>query len=120
LSLPPHLTQANSSKSNVLLSYSAPTARGVFCFVGSVRVAAWGATFVSSALAWGSIDVPLVRAGLHGDGLDALALRIPQQPHRVESERALPTLALQHLANPLEVIFKPLNCGGIHEGLHSS
>jgi hypothetical protein len=39
--LPAHLTQANTSKANVLLSNSAQSTRGVFCFIGSLLAAAW-------------------------------------------------------------------------------
>ncbi|RKH53903.1 hypothetical protein D7Y23_02415 [Corallococcus sp. AB050B] len=43
--LPPHLTQTNTSKSNVLLSKSAQSTRGVLSFL----TAAWGASLASSA-----------------------------------------------------------------------
>ncbi|WNG45293.1 hypothetical protein F0U60_15145 [Archangium minus] len=52
--LPPHLTQTNTSKSNVLLSNSAQSTRGDFSFIGSLLAAAWGSTLASSAPAWGS------------------------------------------------------------------
>jgi hypothetical protein len=45
---------ANTSKSNVLLSNSAQSTRGVFSFIGSVLAAAWGATLASFAPAWGT------------------------------------------------------------------
>jgi len=50
----PHLTQANTPKSNDLLSNSAQSTRGVLSFIRSFLAAAWGATLVSSAPAWGS------------------------------------------------------------------
>ncbi|WNG53049.1 hypothetical protein F0U60_51340 [Archangium minus] len=52
--LPPHLTQANTSRSNVLLSNSAQSTRGVFSFSGSFLATAWGATLASSTPAWGT------------------------------------------------------------------
>ncbi|NOK08495.1 hypothetical protein HNS30_05525 [Corallococcus exercitus] len=52
--LPPHLTQANTSKSNVLFSNSAQSPRGVFSFSRSLLAAAWGATLVSSSPARGT------------------------------------------------------------------
>ena len=56
--------QANTSTSNVLLSNSAQSPRGVFSFIGSLLAAAWGATLASSAPAWGSNRawLPFVRA----------------------------------------------------------
>lgn len=51
--LPPPLTQANTSQSNVLLSNSAQFTRGVLSFSGSLfssslLAAAWGASFASA------------------------------------------------------------------------
>jgi hypothetical protein len=54
LSLPPLLTQANTSKSNVFLSNSAQSSRGVLCFIPSVRAAASFPALASSSPAWGS------------------------------------------------------------------
>ncbi|WNG28663.1 hypothetical protein F0U62_35205 [Cystobacter fuscus] len=42
--LPPHLTQANTSKSNVLRSSPTPSSRGICSFFGSFLAAASGAT----------------------------------------------------------------------------
>jgi hypothetical protein len=42
----------------VLLSNSAQLTRGVFCFIGSLLAAAWGASLVSSAPAWGNARRP--------------------------------------------------------------
>ncbi|RYD80047.1 MAG: hypothetical protein EOP84_12380, partial [Verrucomicrobiaceae bacterium] len=50
-----HLMHANTSKSNALLSNSAKVCCGAFCFSGSFLAAAWGATLISSAPAWGRI-----------------------------------------------------------------
>jgi hypothetical protein len=52
--LPPHLTQANTSKSNVFLRSCAQSTRGVLSFCGSFLAAALSATLASSAPAWGS------------------------------------------------------------------
>ena len=58
LRLPPHLTQANTSKSNVFLRSSAQSTRGVLSFFGSFLAAASSATLVSPApAAWGSIEI---------------------------------------------------------------
>jgi hypothetical protein len=54
LSLPPHLTQAKTSKSNVLLSNSAQSTRGVLSCLPSCLAAVWGASLASSTPAWGS------------------------------------------------------------------
>ncbi|RKG92890.1 hypothetical protein D7V97_40490 [Corallococcus sp. CA053C] len=55
LSLPPHLTQANTSKSNVLLSNSAQSTRGVLSFFGSFLLAASRATHSPSSPAGGVV-----------------------------------------------------------------
>ncbi|NMO15079.1 phosphatase PAP2 family protein [Pyxidicoccus fallax] len=52
--MPPHLTQANTSKSNVLLSHAAQSIRGVLCFIRSVRAAASFPALASSSPAWGT------------------------------------------------------------------
>jgi hypothetical protein len=56
LRLPPHLTQANTSKSNVFLRSSAQSTRGVLSFFGSFLAAASSATLASPApAAWGNV-----------------------------------------------------------------
>jgi hypothetical protein len=55
LSLPPHLTQANTSKSNVLFTNSAPSTRGLLSFIPSFLAAASLPALASSAPAWGAL-----------------------------------------------------------------
>ncbi|HYH99545.1 hypothetical protein, partial [Hyalangium sp.] len=50
--LPPLLTQANTSKSNVLLSNSALSSRGGLCFIRSLLAAASFPALASSSPAW--------------------------------------------------------------------
>jgi hypothetical protein len=52
--LPPHLTQANTSKSNVLFSNSAQSTRGVLSFIRSFLAAASLQALASSA--WGNLN----------------------------------------------------------------
>ncbi|ATB30422.1 hypothetical protein MEBOL_003883 [Melittangium boletus DSM 14713] len=52
---PPHPTQANTSKSNVLLSNSAQSTRGVLSFLRSLLAAASSPALASSAPAGGSL-----------------------------------------------------------------
>jgi len=54
LSLPPHLTQANTSKSNVLLRTCAQSTGGVLRFIRSLLAAASSPALASSAPAWGN------------------------------------------------------------------
>src|SRR5688572_20089717 len=51
---PPHLTQANTSKSNLLLSTSAQSTPDGLSFIGSLLAAASSATLASSSPAWGT------------------------------------------------------------------
>jgi kynurenine formamidase len=60
--MPAHLTQANTSKSNVLFSHSAPSTRGVLSFICSFLAAASLPALASSA--WERGNSP-------GPGLDA-------------------------------------------------
>jgi hypothetical protein len=63
LSLPPHLTLAKTSKSNVLLSNSVQSTRGVLCCLPSYLAAVWGASLASFTPAWGSACLTAAKDG---------------------------------------------------------
>jgi aspartate/methionine/tyrosine aminotransferase len=71
LSLPPHLPQANTSKSNVLFSTSAQSTRGVLCFIRSLLAAASLPALASSA--WGSALPLAASLGDHVISVSALS-----------------------------------------------
>ncbi|WAM30394.1 MULTISPECIES: NAD(P)-binding domain-containing protein [Myxococcus] len=79
--MPPHLTQAHTSKSNVLLSSSALSTRAVLSFIGSFLPAAWGATLPSSPPAWGN--------GASAPGRGAVPAAPGRAPSRRSARRAI-------------------------------
>jgi hypothetical protein len=81
--LPPHLTQANTSKSNVLFSNSAQSTRGVLSFIRSFLAAASLPALASSA--WGTRN---------GRSLAPGTFDFPNGGHKV-----LPFVDVFHLRN---------------------
>jgi hypothetical protein len=67
-----------------------------------------------------TLDFGGVGTGAAGDGLDALALGIPEQAHRVGGKGGASALVAQHLADSREVPFQSLNSRVVEELRHSN
>ncbi len=52
------------------------------------------------------------------DRLDALAVALAEQPHRVHGERGTPPVLIQHVADLAEILLQPVDPAAVEDLFH--